>query len=86
MLVTKQVISITVRTTDDGRPLEYCKMLNRLLPDDIRVVAWQPVGEEVSARFNCASRTYKYFFPKANLNLEVSLNHDLLKNIYSNTL
>lgn len=67
-----QVISITVRMADDGKnPLEYCKMLNRLLPEDIRIFAWQPVCEEFSARFNCKSRTYKYFFPRSNLDLEV---------------
>lgn len=49
-------------------------MLNRLLPKDIRVVAWCPVGEEVSARFDCTKRIYRYFFPKGNLNLMVRYN------------
>lgn len=67
-----QVISLTVRAADEGKPpLEYCKMLNRLLPPDIRVIAWQPVCEEFSARFNCKNRAYKYFFPKADLDLQV---------------
>ncbi|XP_073974707.1 tRNA pseudouridine(38/39) synthase isoform X2 [Rhodnius prolixus] len=67
-----QVISITVRASEPGKPsLSYCKMLNRLLPKDIRVVAWCPVGEEVSARFDCTKRIYRYFFPKGNLNLMV---------------
>lgn len=45
-------------------------MLNRLLPDDIRIISWQPVAEEFSARFNCKSRTYRYFFPKGDLDVE----------------
>ncbi|CAH1391088.1 unnamed protein product [Nezara viridula] len=66
-----QVISITVRASDEEKnPLDYCKMLNRLLPDDIKVICWQPVAEEFSARFNCNNRTYRYFFPKGDLDIE----------------
>ncbi|XP_066903863.1 tRNA pseudouridine(38/39) synthase [Halyomorpha halys] len=66
-----QVISITVRAADEGKKtLDYCKMLNRLLPDDIKVICWQPIAEEFSARFNCKSRTYRYFFPKGDLDIE----------------
>lgn len=50
--------------------LNYAKILNRLLPEDIKVLSWRPVPQEFSARFNCKTRTYKYFFPKGNLNID----------------
>lgn len=76
-----QVISIDVRSklqenysldTDTSNELPYCKILNRLLPNEIRAVAWRPVPVDFSARFDCVQRTYKYYFPKGNLNLDVS--------------
>jgi len=50
--------------------LEYCTVLNRNLPDDIKVIAWSPCPNlEFSARFDCKQRTYRYFFPRANMDL-----------------
>ena len=51
--------------------LEYPKLLNRVLPSEIRVLAWSPASTDYSARFDCVQRTYKYFFPRGNLNIEV---------------
>lgn len=34
------------------------------------MLAWCPVEKNFSARFDCKSRTYKYFFPKADLNID----------------
>lgn len=51
--------------------LPYCKILNRLLPSEIRAVAWQPVPPNFSARFDCSQRTYKYYFPRGSLNIDV---------------
>lgn len=76
-----QAISLDVRSkfsADDqltenslSNELDYCKMLNRLLPQEIRCIAWMPViDDNFSARFNCLKRTYRYFFPKGNLNIE----------------
>ncbi|XP_055600914.1 tRNA pseudouridine(38/39) synthase isoform X2 [Uranotaenia lowii] len=49
--------------------LDYCQLLNRVLPQDIRCVAWMPmVNPNYSARFDCKARTYRYFFPRGNLN------------------
>jgi len=63
---------LTVRSSgDDSNELPYCKMLNRLLPKDIRIVAWSPVKEDFSARFDCGSRTYKYWFPRGDLDVDV---------------
>ncbi|XP_048476929.1 tRNA pseudouridine(38/39) synthase [Rhincodon typus] len=44
-------------------------MLNRVLPADIRALAWAPVGPDFSARFSCLHRTYHYYFPGAGLAL-----------------
>lgn len=46
-------------------------MLNSLLPKDIRIIAWSPVKEGYSARFDCESRTYKYWFPRGDLDVDV---------------
>lgn len=66
------MISLTVRSNgSDGKELNYCKMLNSLLPKDIRIIAWSPVKKDYSARFDCESRTYKYWFPRADLDVDV---------------
>ena len=43
--------------------IPYAQVLNRLLPPDIRVLAWCPSPPEgFSARFSCRERQYRYFF------------------------
>lgn len=76
-----QVISITLRSKyapeDQSKcdltcEMPYCKILNRLLPKEIRIVAWMPIPDdmkEFSARFDCKQRKYKYYFPRSNLNI-----------------
>ncbi|KAJ9146055.1 hypothetical protein P3X46_028370 [Hevea brasiliensis] len=49
--------------------IDYVRVLNRVLPNDIRIVGWCPVPNDFSARFNCLSREYKYFFWIDKLNL-----------------
>lgn len=49
--------------------LPYVKMLNRVLPRDIRVLDWAPVAEGFSARFDCQTRTYRYYFPRGSLDV-----------------
>ncbi|XP_060776349.1 tRNA pseudouridine(38/39) synthase isoform X1 [Neoarius graeffei] len=51
--------------------LPYVKMLNRVLPPDIRALSWSPVPSGFSARFDCQSRTYRYYFPRGNLDVEL---------------
>ncbi|NXI51891.1 PUS3 synthase, partial [Chloroceryle aenea] len=51
--------------------LRYTHILNRVLPPDIRALAWAPVEPSFSARFSCLKRTYRYFFPCANLDVEL---------------
>lgn len=43
--------------------LPYCRILNRLLPPDIRMLAWSPTPSvDFSARFSCRERRYEYYF------------------------
>ncbi|KAJ3608332.1 hypothetical protein NHX12_025381 [Muraenolepis orangiensis] len=57
-------------TTPAGRPeLPYLKMLNRVLPQDIRALDWAPADHGFSARFDCQSRTYRYYFPRGALDV-----------------
>lgn len=77
-----QVISIDVRSrfepkdqlTDDAvkGEINYCLLLNKILPKEIRVISWMPlVTPTFSARFDCIGRTYKYFFPRGELNIDL---------------
>ncbi|CAH0712912.1 unnamed protein product, partial [Brenthis ino] len=76
-----QVISITLRSkfppesqnSNISSEMPYCKILNRLLPKEIRALAWMPIPDdkpEFSARFDCKKRQYKYYFPRSSLNIE----------------
>ncbi|KAM0733975.1 tRNA pseudouridine(38/39) synthase [Formica fusca] len=72
-----QAISLDIRSRLEpenqnnlSEELPYCKILNRLLPTNIRCIAWCPVSSNFSARFDCKYRTYKYFFPKSNLDID----------------
>ncbi|KAL2126728.1 hypothetical protein VTI74DRAFT_335 [Chaetomium olivicolor] len=56
---------------EEGKPawdpiadeINYPRVLNRLLPPDIRVLAWAPtLPADFSARFSCWERQYRYFF------------------------
>lgn len=77
----RQVISLRVRSNlneseqvsaeNDEREIDYLKMLNSLLPNDI--VAYQiclrpPAGFD--ARFSCLSRHYHYYFYAGRLNID----------------
>ncbi|KAI4388731.1 hypothetical protein MLD38_001036 [Melastoma candidum] len=68
-----QVIALFLRSSlrDDSitndREIDYVGVLNRVLPEDIRVTGWCPVTDGFSARFSCLSREYKYFFWRNNL-------------------
>jgi len=50
--------------------LPYDRILNQVLPSDIRVIAWSPAKIDFNARFECSSRAYIYLFPKGRLNIE----------------
>lgn len=59
---------------DVAEEIRYTHILNRVLPADIRVLAWAPVEPSFSARFSCLERTYRYFFPRADLDI-VTMNY-----------
>lgn len=44
-------------------------MLNRALPNDIRIIDCVEVNENFNARFDCLSREYMYFFMRKTLNV-----------------
>lgn len=57
---SKQVANVTAgRGAREVREMDYCVMLNRVLPPDIRALAWAPVTDNFSARFSCTDRTYR---------------------------
>ncbi|ORZ06200.1 pseudouridine synthase [Absidia repens] len=51
------------------RGMPYVEILNNVLPDDIRILAWSPVSPAFNARFDCVHRTYKYMFLKQDLDV-----------------
>ncbi|XP_076826640.1 tRNA pseudouridine(38/39) synthase [Brachyhypopomus gauderio] len=70
-------LGVTIPNGVEGKPetpmgeLPYVKMLNRVLPPDIRVLSWAPVHTGFSARFDCQYRTYRYYFPRGDLDMEL---------------
>uniref|UniRef100_A0A5K3F2C8 tRNA pseudouridine synthase n=2 Tax=Mesocestoides corti TaxID=53468 RepID=A0A5K3F2C8_MESCO len=66
---------ICPENTDDLYPekpeYDYVFIGNRNLPPEIRILAWCPVPLEFSPRHDCTSRSYKYFFPAADLNIDI---------------
>ena len=55
---------------DSREEINYVSILNRVLPDHIKIIAWAPVRETFSSRFNCQSRSYSYIFPRGDLDLD----------------
>ncbi|KAL6878394.1 hypothetical protein ACP4OV_012564 [Aristida adscensionis] len=75
---TGQVISLYLRSNikdargdglDERYEIDYAKVLNRILPRDIRVIGWCPVPADFHARFTCLGREYKYLFWKGSLDI-----------------
>ncbi|XP_021596339.1 tRNA pseudouridine(38/39) synthase isoform X2 [Manihot esculenta] len=62
-------ISGEIVSEEHNGEIDYVGVLNRVLPNDIRIVGWSPVPNDFSARFSCLSREYKYFFWVDKLNL-----------------
>ncbi|KAG0610166.1 hypothetical protein M758_7G043000 [Ceratodon purpureus] len=58
------------RTASEEDEFDYVGILNRALPDDIRVLGWCPVPPGFNARFSCFNREYKYFFIGNGLNID----------------
>ena len=67
--------------------INYSLILNNVLPENIRIICWTAVEPKFSARFDCKSRTYKYFFPKGDLDIErmrIGCNHLLGEHDFRN--
>uniref|UniRef100_A0A8C2L1A3 Pseudouridylate synthase 3 n=1 Tax=Cyprinus carpio TaxID=7962 RepID=A0A8C2L1A3_CYPCA len=62
---------VEVKGKASAEELPYMKMLNRVLPQDIRILQWAPVETGFSARFDCQSRTYRYYFPRGDLDVDL---------------
>lgn len=48
---------------------DYANVLNAILPPDIRVIGWSDIPDDFSARFSASIRSYRYFFPKRDLDI-----------------
>ncbi len=55
---------------DCDEEIDYVRSLNKVLPEDIRIVAWSPVAADFDARFNALARTYKYYFLRDGLDVD----------------
>lgn len=64
---TGNVFSVTLRYKPE---IDYVKIINNILPDDIIVTGSCEVDDSFDARFSCLFREYKYFFMKKNMNIE----------------
>ena len=66
------VISLYLRARPDHKDgdYNYAKIINRNLPDDIRIISYKIVPHHFDARFSCLYREYKYFFVAADLDFE----------------
>lgn len=65
-----ETCNVKDEVNETDKEIRYTHILNRVLPPDIRVLAWAPVEPSFSARFSCLERTYRYFFPRAELDIE----------------
>ncbi|KAI6654291.1 hypothetical protein LOD99_690 [Oopsacas minuta] len=63
-------IENTTEGVEDRVELPYVRMLQAKLPDEIQILSWAPVPIDFSARFSCLFRSYKYYFPKGNFDIE----------------
>eukprot|EP00092_Neocalanus_flemingeri_P013403 GFUD01014448.1.p1 GENE.GFUD01014448.1~~GFUD01014448.1.p1 ORF type:complete len:455 (+),score=149.97 GFUD01014448.1:106-1470(+) len=55
---------------EGDQEIDFCTVLNRNLPEDIRVTGWAPAPRlDFSARFDCDGRSYKYIFPRGQVDI-----------------
>ncbi|EDW01249.1 tRNA pseudouridine(38/39) synthase [Drosophila grimshawi] len=70
-LRSKHAPDVQLESDSLATEIDYCSLLNRVLPKNIQCVSWMPLRNHVySARFDCISRTYRYYFPKGDLDIE----------------
>ncbi|WOO81248.1 tRNA pseudouridine(38/39) synthase [Vanrija pseudolonga] len=70
-----------VAKSEPKAPMEiaYAKLINGVLPPEIRVLAWSPVAPEFDSRFSCQYRHYKYAFHRHAIPGEKPLDLDLME-------
>mmetsp|Transcript_4225 Transcript_4225/g.562 ORF Transcript_4225/g.562 Transcript_4225/m.562 type:complete len:93 (+) Transcript_4225:230-508(+) len=49
-------------------------ILNKVLPDDIRILGCETVDDDFDARFSCLYRQYKYFMNVSELDIDAMRN------------
>lgn len=67
------VIALKVRTlakTETKNQLNYVKIINCNLPEDIRIIAFAEVPDDFNARYHCTAREYRYYFVRNLLNVD----------------
>eukprot|EP01135_Chromosphaera_perkinsii_P002463 Nk52_evm69s223 gene=Nk52_evmTU69s223 len=68
---TREMDSLKGKLCVEGvEEIDYVQILNRLLPDEIRVLAWAPVPVQFDSRFSCVSRAYRYYFVGNKMDIE----------------
>lgn len=71
---TGQVVALRLRTSNQKAAesksavegIDYVNVINKQLPDDIRILDWAFVPDDFSARFSCSARLYHYYFSKTH--------------------
>ncbi|XP_002153998.2 tRNA pseudouridine(38/39) synthase isoform X1 [Hydra vulgaris] len=73
-----QVIALNVRSNtlvseeeDTREEISYVRLLNKILPPEIRMLAFARVPQDFDARFDCDTRMYKYFFPAKRMDIKL---------------
>ena len=56
---------------DNQIEFDYPLLLNKFLPRDIQIVAWSPIDDVFSARYDCKSREYRFYFMKGSLDVDL---------------
>lgn len=77
---TGQVIALRLRSSarkDSEEAVNYAKILNKQLPEDIRILDWAFVNDSFSARFSCSARLYHYYFSKKHFDPATNTIFDL---------
>ena len=62
-----------------AKEFAYPRILNNVLPPDIRVLAWSPVEVHFDSRFSCQFRHYKYAFHRISSPGQSPLNLDAMR-------
>ncbi|KAJ9074663.1 pseudouridine synthase deg1 [Entomophthora muscae] len=78
-VLPKLVLAANPDAVEGEKP--FLEMINRFLPQDIRVIGWAPVPETFNARYDCSSRKYKYLFTLEGSGLDVDRMKEACKHL-----